>query len=91
MTTLKEKLMSEGVKLATNPTVARLMQDERFMKLVMAAMAVPGRVSTFTSEQKEAFAKSMGLATQDEVRDLKRTVVALERAVAKLEARKDRG
>jgi hypothetical protein len=82
--TLKDKLLSEGMKLATNPAVAKLMQDERFMKLVMAAMAVPGRVSTFTAEQKELFAKSMGLATQEEVRDLKRTVAALERAVAKL-------
>jgi polyhydroxyalkanoate synthesis regulator phasin len=87
MTTLKDRLVSEGMKLATNPSVAKLMQDERFMKLVMTAMAMPGRVSSFTTEQKEAFAKSMGLATQEEVRDLKRTVAALERAVAKLQDR----
>lgn len=85
--TLKDKLVSEGMKLATNPAVTKLMQDERFMKLVMTAMAMPGRVSSFTTEQKEAFAKSMGLATQEEVRDLKRTVAALERAVAKLQDR----
>lgn len=84
MTTLKDRLVSEGMRLATNPAVAKLMQDERFMRLVMMAMAMPGRVSTFTAEQKELFAKSMGLATQDEVRDLKRTVAALERTVAKL-------
>ncbi len=77
---LKDKLMSEGMKLAANPAVAKLMQDERFMKLVMAAMSMPGRVNTFTAEQKEHFAKAMGLATQEEVRDLKRTVAALERA-----------
>ncbi len=82
---LKDKLMSEGMKLAGNPQVAKLMQDERFMKLVMTAMSMPGRVNTFTAEQKEHFAKAMGLATQEEVRDLKRTVAALERAVAKLE------
>ena len=84
---LRERLMSEGLKLATNPAVAKLMQDERFMKLIMAAMAMPGRVSSFTTEQKELFAKTMGLATQEEVRDLKRTVAALERAVARLEER----
>jgi hypothetical protein len=83
--TLKDKLLSEGMKLAANPAVAKLMQDERFMKLVMTAMAMPGRVNTFTTEQKEHFAKAMGLATQEEVRDLKRTVAALERAVARLE------
>jgi polyhydroxyalkanoate synthesis regulator phasin len=81
---LKDKLMSEGIKLATNPAFAKVMQDERFMKLVMAAMAMPGRVESFTTEQKESFAKTMGLATQDEVRDLKRTVTALEREVARL-------
>ena len=78
---LKEKLMSEGIKLAGNPHVARVMQDERLMKLVVTAMGVPGRVTTFTEEQKEAFAKVMGLATADEVRDLKRTIAALERGV----------
>jgi len=85
---LKDKLMSEGMKLAANPAVAKLMQDERFMKAVMTAMAMPGRVSTVTAEQKETFAKAMGLATQEEVRDLKRTVAALERTVARLESQK---
>jgi uncharacterized protein YceH (UPF0502 family) len=83
---LKDKLMSEGMKLASNPAVAKLMQDERFMKLVMAAMSMPGRVNTFTTEQKEHFAKAMGLATEEEVRDLKRTVAALERALARVES-----
>lgn len=81
---LKEKLVTEGMKLATSPRVAKLMQDERLMKLVMSAAGVPGKVSSFTSEQKEAFAKVMGLATADEVRDLKRTIAALEREVARL-------
>jgi polyhydroxyalkanoate synthesis regulator phasin len=84
---LKDKLMSEGMKLAANPAVAKLMQDPRFMRAVMTAMAMPGKVSTFTAEQKEHFAQAMGLATQEEVRDLKRTVAALERAVARLEAK----
>lgn len=87
---LKDKLMTEGMKLAANPAVAKLMQDERFMKAMMTAMAMPGRVSNFTAEQKEHFAKAMGLATQEEVRDLKRTVAALERAVARLEAQEKR-
>lgn len=88
---LKDKLMSEGMKLAANPAVAKLMQDERFMRAVMTAMAMPGRVSNFTTEQKEHFAKAMGLATQEEVRDLKRTIAALERAVARLEAAQNKG
>lgn len=85
---LKDKVMAEGMKLATNPQVAKLMQDERVMKLVMTAVSMPGKVQTFTAEQKEAFAKTMGLATQDEVKDLKRQIAALERELAELRARR---
>jgi len=84
---LKDRIVSEGMKLAGSPQVAKLMQDERFMKLVMTAMSMPGRVSTFTAEQKEQFAKSMGLATSDEVRDLKRIVGSLEQSVSRLRAK----
>ena len=84
---LKDRLLSEGMKLATSPSVAKLMQDERFMKLLMTAMSMPGKVSSFTTEQKESFAKAMGLATADEVRDLRRIVASLERDIARL--RKD--
>jgi hypothetical protein len=82
---LKDKLLSEGMKLSQNPAVSKLIQDERFMKLVVLAMSMPGRFSTFTAEQKERFAKEMGLATSDEVRDLKRTITALEDTVRRLE------
>jgi hypothetical protein len=82
---IKDKLLSEGMRLTQNPSVAKLMQDERFMKLVVLAMSMPGRVSTFTAEQKERFAREMALATSDEVRDLKRTVASLEETVRRLE------
>ena len=84
---LKDRLMSEGMKLATNPQVAKLMQDERFMKLVMVAMSMPGRVQTFTDEQKESVAKAFGFVTQDELKDLRRTVTSLEQTVARLRAK----
>ena len=84
---LKERLMSEGMKLAANPQVAKLMQDERFMKLVMVAMSMPGRVQTFTDEQKESVAKTFGFVTQDELKDLRRTVTSLEQTVARLRAK----
>jgi cell division FtsZ-interacting protein ZapD len=84
---IKDRIVSEGMRLVSNPQVAKLMQDERFMKLVLTAMSVPGRVATFTTEQKETFAKSMGLATSDEVRDLRRTVTSLEQTVARLRAK----
>jgi hypothetical protein len=66
----------------------RLMQDERFMKAMMAAVSVPGRVSTFVQENTNRFAKAMDLATEQEVKDLRRTVRSLEEQIAELKKRK---
>ena len=85
---IKDKVVAEGMKLAQSPQVAKLMADERVMKLVMTAVSMPGKVQSFTTEQKEAFAKAMGLATQDEVKDLKRQIAALERDLSDLRARR---
>lgn len=89
MASLKKTLMKQGMKLMTDPRVMKLMQDERVMKAVMAAMSMPGKVQTFTQEQAERIAKAMALATEDEVKDLKRTVRRLEEEVARLQKDKD--
>ena len=85
MSTIKKALMKQGMKLMSDPRVMKLMQDERVMKAVMAAMAVPGKVQSFTKEQVEGIAKAMALATENEVTDLKRTVRKLEEEVARLQ------
>jgi hypothetical protein len=84
---LKDRLFAEGMRLSQSPAMAKLLADERFMRMVVAAMSMPGRVATFSAEQKERFAKEMGLATADEVRDLKRQVAGLEDAIRRLERR----
>ena len=84
MSSLKKSLMKQGMKLMSDPRVMKLMQDERVMKAVMQMMAVPGMVQTFTQEQVERLVKSMALATEDEVKDLKRTVRRLEEEIARM-------
>ena len=81
---IKKTLTTQGMKLMSDPRMLKLMQDERFMKVMMAAMSVPGRVQTFTDEQKDTFAKALGVAREEEVRDLKRAIRALEHEVAAL-------
>jgi polyhydroxyalkanoate synthesis regulator phasin len=85
MSELKKSLMKQGLKLMSDPRVAKMLQDPRVMKALMQAMAMPGKVQSFTNEQIEKLAKSMNLATEDEVNDLKRTVRRLEDEVARLE------
>lgn len=86
---IKKKAMQQGMKLMSDPRVMKLMQDERFMKAMMAAMSVPGRVSSVAQEQTDRFAKAMALATEQEVRDLRRTVRSLEEQIADLKKQVD--
>ncbi len=72
------------MKLLGDPRVVKLMQNEQFMKAMMTAISMPGKIDGFTKEQAEKFAKRMSLATSDDVRDLRRTVRALEDEIATL-------
>jgi hypothetical protein len=88
MSSFKKTLMKQGMKLMTDPRVMKIMQDERVMKAVMQMMNVPGKVQTLGEEQIQKLAKAMSLATEDEVKDLKRQIRRLEEEVARLEREK---
>jgi hypothetical protein len=85
MSSLKKTLLQQGMKMMSDPRVMKLMQDERVMKAMVQVMSMPGRVQNFTAEQLQHLAKAMALATEDEMKDLKRTVRRLEEEVARLE------
>ena len=74
MSSLKKTLMQQGMRLMTDPRVMKLMQDERVMRAMMTAMSVPGKAQSFARDQIEGIAKAMALATEGEVKDLRRTV-----------------
>jgi hypothetical protein len=91
MSTLKKTLMKQGMKLMSDPRVMKLMQDERVMKAMMTAMSMPAKVESFSKDQVEKIAKAMALATEGEVKDLKRTVRKLEEELARLQRQSDGG
>ena len=86
MSEWKKVLLKQGMRWMSDPRVMRLMQDERFMKAVMTAMSVPGKAQTFAREQAENVARAMALATEAEVKDLRRTVRKLEDELRELKA-----
>jgi hypothetical protein len=86
MSPWKKTLMKQGMKLMSDPRVAKLMQDERVTKALMTAMSVPAKAQSFAKEQAENFAKAMALATEGEVKDLRRTVLRLEEDLARMKA-----
>lgn len=90
MSDFKKSLMSRGMKLMADPRVMKMMQDERVMRAVMTAMAMPGKAQSFAKQQAESVAKAMALATQDEVKDLRRTVRKLEEELGRLKRASER-
>lgn len=78
MSSLRDALVKQGLKLVTDPRVVRWIQDERVMRIVMRAMSVPGKAQSFAKEKVEHAARAMSLATEAEVKDLRRTVRRLE-------------
>jgi hypothetical protein len=81
---IKDQVKKHGLQLLGDPRVAKLMQNEQFMRAMMTVVQVPGKVESFTTEQTERFAKAMRLATADEVKDLRRQVKNLEADLARL-------
>lgn len=81
---IKDEVKKKGLQLMGDPRVAKLMQNEQFMKAMMTVVQVPGKVNTFTEEQTERFASMMNLATAKELKDLKRQVKKLEGEVERL-------
>lgn len=81
--------MKRVLQLMADPRVAKLMADPRVMRAVTAAMSVPGKVSSFTSEQVEKIAKATKLASGQEVEDLKRQVRRLEDELDEMRRERD--
>ena len=86
---IKDEVTKRGLQLLGDPRVAKLMQNEQFMRAMMTVIQVPGKVEHFTSEQTERFAKMMRVPTTDEFKDLKRQVKSLESEIAKLKKKID--
>lgn len=84
---IKKTVMKQGMKLMSDPRVLKVMQDERVMRAMMGAMAMPGRVQSFTEEQRLAVQKLMGVASEREVKDLERTIRSLEDQITELKKR----
>ncbi len=86
---LKDRLIARGMKVMQDPRVAKLAQDERVMKVAMQAFQLRGKVQEEIDQRVETAAKSLGLVTKDEVRELKRTIKKLETELKKTQAATD--
>src|SRR4051794_39918576 len=83
---LKDTLVGQAMKLAGNPRVTKMMGDPRLMNAAMKAMSLGGAVKTNMDKAGRLAAGVFGLATQEEVANLRHTIQTLEDTVASLES-----
>jgi len=82
---LKQAAMQRGMKLISNPRVMKVMADPRVMKIMMQAFQLRGKVRAGMDARTAALAKSLGLATREEVATLRKTIRGLESTISSLE------
>ncbi len=84
---IKDVVVGQAFKLAGSPRVSKLVSDPRLMNAAMKAMTVGGAVKTNLDKAGRLAAGAFGLATHEEVANLRSTIQQLEDQVATLESR----
>lgn len=78
---LKQELVNQALKLMQDPRVMRAIQNPKVMQGLMGAIALRAQLQKNLESGVEVVAKSLSLATEAEVRELRRTVRRLEREI----------
>ncbi len=77
----RRAFFSRGMKLLQHPTVAKVMADPRTMDLFVAAVRGKEKINDALAEARRRLAHAVGLATAQEIEDLKVVIRDLERMV----------
>ncbi len=76
---LKQELMNQALRLMQDPRVMRAMQNPKLMQGLMGALQLRAKVQQNLETGVQRVAKRFNLATEAELRELRRTVRRLER------------
>jgi hypothetical protein len=81
---IKDVVVGQAFKLAGSPRVSKLVSDPRLMNAAMKAMSMGGVVKTNLDKAGRVAAGAFGLATHEEVANLRTTIQQLEDQIATL-------
>jgi len=79
--------VGQALRLAGNPRVSKLASDPRLMNVAMKALSLGGTLKSGMDRAGGVAAGVLGLATQQEVANLRATIAQLEDTISTLEAR----
>ena len=88
---LKKMVIERGMKLMSDPRVMKLMSNPKVMNVVMKGFQLRGKAQASIDQRVQSLAKTLKLATREEVRDLKDTIRTLERALKEVQAEVQKG
>ncbi|MET0387674.1 MAG: hypothetical protein ABW321_17015 [Polyangiales bacterium] len=74
----KQQLLNKAVLLMQDPRVAKLVQDPRVTAGILGAMKLRTDLERGLGERAKQVARSLHLASEDEVQELRRAVARLE-------------
>jgi hypothetical protein len=78
---LKQELMNQALRLMQDPRVMRAMQNPKLMQGLMGALQLRAKLQQNVETSVQRVAKRFNLATDAELRELRRTVRRLEREI----------
>jgi hypothetical protein len=84
---IKDIVVGQALRLAGNPRVSKLASDPRLMNAAMKALSLGGTLKSGMDRAGGLAAGVLGLATQQEVANLRATIAQLEDTVSTLEAK----
>ncbi|HEX2675080.1 MAG TPA: hypothetical protein VHM19_00535 [Polyangiales bacterium] len=90
---MKQQLFNKALQMMQDPRVAKAMQNPKVINGVMGALKLRTEVQKNLDAGVKLIAKSLNLATESELKELKRAVKRLERELENERgkvARKDR-
>jgi len=86
----KQSMLKGAMKAMSNPTVQKIVSDERTQKAFASAFKASYTVKNQIDEKKAGFAKRMNFATSDDLRSMKRELDRLQRQVERLKREKEK-
>jgi len=84
---IKDIVVGQAMRLAGNPHLSKIASDPRLMNVAMKALSLGGTLKSGMDKAGGVAAGVFGLATQQEVANLRATIQQLEDTVSVLEAK----
>ena len=84
---VKDVVVGRAMRLMSDPRVSRVMGDPRLMNVAMKAVGLGSTVKAELDRASRFAAGLFGLATQEEVSELRSTVQSLEDNLTAIEAK----